>query len=68
MVEYCPDLVDLLWFGRLMQDEVVNFDDEEEADPVFVLTDEWRDFFAKSEAKRRLGIPFSPLSVFGFSK
>ncbi|KAL3531077.1 hypothetical protein ACH5RR_010399 [Cinchona calisaya] len=29
-------------------------DEEEEEDPVFVLTDEWREFFAKSEAKRRL--------------
>ncbi|KAI4354230.1 hypothetical protein L6164_003117 [Bauhinia variegata] len=31
--------------------------DEEEDDvdePIFVLTDEWRDFFAKSEARRRL--------------
>ncbi|RLN04921.1 glycine-rich RNA-binding protein 2, mitochondrial-like [Panicum miliaceum] len=28
-------------------------DDEEE--PVFVLTDEWAEFFAKSDAKRRLG-------------
>lgn len=29
--------------------------EEDEEDPVFVLTDEWREFFAKSEAKRRLG-------------
>lgn len=29
-------------------------EEDEEQDPVFVLTDEWRDFFAKSEAKRRL--------------
>ncbi|KAL6616607.1 hypothetical protein ACP70R_038877 [Stipagrostis hirtigluma subsp. patula] len=27
---------------------------EEEEEPVFVLTDEWAEFFAKSEAKRRL--------------
>ena len=27
----------------------------EEEEPVFVLTDEWAEFFAKSEAKRRLG-------------
>ncbi|XAR60933.1 hypothetical protein NMG60_11034478 [Bertholletia excelsa] len=27
--------------------------EEDEEDPVFVLTDEWREFFAKSEAKRR---------------
>ncbi|KAL5562157.1 hypothetical protein UlMin_031904 [Ulmus minor] len=27
---------------------------EEEDEPVFVLTDEWRNFFAESEAKRKL--------------
>ncbi|CAL2280146.1 unnamed protein product [Prunus armeniaca] len=37
--------------------DVVGFEEEEEEDddPVFVLTDEWKEFFAKSEAKRRLG-------------
>lgn len=30
-------------------------EEEEEEDPIFVLTDEWREFFAKSEAKRKLG-------------
>lgn len=29
--------------------------EDEEEEPVFVLTDEWAEFFAKSEAKRRLG-------------
>ncbi|KAL2488273.1 putative histidine-rich protein [Forsythia ovata] len=29
-------------------------EEEEEEEPVFVLTDEWKEFFAKSEAKRRL--------------
>ncbi|WCJ37962.1 hypothetical protein M5689_019050 [Euphorbia peplus] len=29
-------------------------EDEQEDDPIFVLTDEWRDYFAKSEAKRKL--------------
>ncbi|KAJ6687091.1 hypothetical protein OIU79_016761 [Salix purpurea] len=29
-------------------------EEEEEDDPIFVLTDEWREFFAKSEAKRKL--------------
>jgi len=29
--------------------------EEEDEEPVFVLTDEWAEFFAKSEAKRRLG-------------
>ncbi|XP_049411345.1 uncharacterized protein LOC125874494 [Solanum stenotomum] len=40
----------------MMQNEGENFeyeDEDEEEEPVFVLTDEWRDFFAKSEAKRR---------------
>ncbi|KAL6967977.1 hypothetical protein U1Q18_033781 [Sarracenia purpurea var. burkii] len=27
---------------------------EDEEEPVFVLTDEWKEFFAESEAKRRL--------------
>ncbi|CAA3010342.1 Hypothetical predicted protein [Olea europaea subsp. europaea] len=29
-------------------------EEEEEEEPIFVLTDEWKEFFAKSEAKRRL--------------
>ncbi|XP_039021421.1 uncharacterized histidine-rich protein DDB_G0274557-like isoform X2 [Hibiscus syriacus] len=29
-------------------------EEEEEDEPIFVLTDEWREFFAKSEAKRKL--------------
>lgn len=33
-------------------------EEEEEEEPVFVLTDEWMEFFAKSEAKRRLGSRF----------
>ncbi|GKV34006.1 hypothetical protein SLEP1_g42435 [Rubroshorea leprosula] len=28
-------------------------EEEEEEEPVFVLTEEWREFFAKSEAKRK---------------
>ncbi|KAF1877249.1 hypothetical protein Lal_00012020 [Lupinus albus] len=38
--------------------EHIELEDDEELDdePVFVLTDEWREFFAKSEAKRKLGI------------
>ncbi|XP_009610779.1 uncharacterized protein [Nicotiana tomentosiformis] len=39
--------------SRMMQDEDQDLEDEED-EPMFVLTDEWRDFFAKSEAKRRL--------------
>ncbi|KAI3450826.1 hypothetical protein Pfo_007491 [Paulownia fortunei] len=38
----------------MMQDEIEKLEVEEEEEPIFVLTDEWRDFFAKSEAKRRL--------------
>ncbi|KAE9611100.1 hypothetical protein Lalb_Chr07g0194111 [Lupinus albus] len=36
--------------------EHIELEDDEELDdePVFVLTDEWREFFAKSEAKRKL--------------
>lgn len=37
--------------GRLYAEEA----GEDEEEPVFVLTDEWAEFFAKSEAKRRLG-------------
>ncbi|KAA8550576.1 hypothetical protein F0562_002260 [Nyssa sinensis] len=37
----------------VMQEENVGLEEEDEEDPVFVLTDEWREFFAKSEAKRR---------------
>lgn len=35
--------------------ENVKLEQEEEEDPVYVLTDEWAEFFAKSEAKRRQG-------------
>ncbi|OMO77159.1 hypothetical protein CCACVL1_15186 [Corchorus capsularis] len=35
-------------------EEVVQ-EEEEEVEPIFVLSDEWREFFAKSEAKRKLG-------------
>ena len=39
---------------------------EEDADVEFtyVLTDEWKEFFAKSEAKRRLGNNISDPRVF----
>jgi hypothetical protein len=29
---------------------------EEDEEPVFVLTDEWAEFFAKADAKRKLGM------------
>lgn len=32
---------------------------EEDDESIFVLTDEWKEFFAKSEAKRKLGTLFS---------
>ncbi|XP_047944237.1 non-classical arabinogalactan protein 31-like [Salvia hispanica] len=41
----------------IIDNEIENLEDEneeEEEDPIFVLTDEWREFFAKSEAKRKL--------------
>ncbi|XP_041992380.1 SKI/DACH domain-containing protein 1-like [Salvia splendens] len=44
--------------ARIIDNEIENLEDEneeeEEEDPIFVLTDEWREFFAKSEAKRKL--------------
>ncbi|WVZ17432.1 hypothetical protein V8G54_010414 [Vigna mungo] len=50
------DLI-LLIVSRIPQElEHIDHDGEEEYDdPVFVLTDEWREFFAKSEARRKLG-------------
>ncbi|CAN4101333.1 unnamed protein product [Withania somnifera] len=38
--------------SRMTQNEGRDLEDEDE-EPIFVLTDEWRDFFAKSEARRR---------------
>ncbi|XVE78138.1 hypothetical protein DITRI_Ditri13aG0119900 [Diplodiscus trichospermus] len=35
-------------------EEEVMEEEEEEEEPIFVLTDEWKEFFAKSEAKRKL--------------
>ncbi|KAB1225545.1 hypothetical protein CJ030_MR1G002454 [Morella rubra] len=40
------------------EQEHVGFEDDEEDDPVFILTDEWREFFAKSEEKRKLGTSY----------
>lgn len=52
-----------LWLVKRVMYEETNVEieeegehqEEEEGDPVFVLTDEWKEFFAKSEAKRRIG-------------
>ncbi|PKA54876.1 hypothetical protein AXF42_Ash000711 [Apostasia shenzhenica] len=35
--------------------EMMDAEEEEGEEDIFVLTDEWREFFAKSEAKRKLG-------------
>ncbi|XP_028776904.1 SKI/DACH domain-containing protein 1-like [Neltuma alba] len=35
------------------EQEHLDLDEEEDEEPIFVLTDEWRDFFAKSEARRQ---------------
>ncbi|XP_021720115.1 polycomb group protein Pc-like [Chenopodium quinoa] len=40
-----------LYFQDAGLGEVEEIEDDE--DPIFVMTDEWREFFAKSEAKRR---------------
>lgn len=48
-------------FGtRMTQDEIekVENEEEEEEEAIFVLTDEWKEFFARSEAKRRLGLHY----------
>uniref|UniRef100_A0A6N2LD21 Uncharacterized protein n=1 Tax=Salix viminalis TaxID=40686 RepID=A0A6N2LD21_SALVM len=42
-------------------------EEEEEDDPIFVLTDEWREFFARSEAKRKLGNLFLRHFLPGFA-
>lgn len=45
----------------MLQDQnhgAVALEEEDDDDPVFVLTDEWKEFFAKSEAKRKLGTLF----------
>ncbi|XP_065633747.1 uncharacterized protein LOC112033904 isoform X1 [Quercus suber] len=39
----------------LQEQEHEGLEEEDDDEPVFVLTDEWREFFAKSEAKRKLG-------------
>lgn len=44
----------------LQEQEHEGLEEEDDDEPVFVLTDEWREFFAKSEAKRKLGGGFSP--------
>lgn len=49
-------IVNCFWSVYRISQELEHLDlDEEEDEPVFVLTDEWREFFAKSEAKRQQG-------------
>lgn len=45
----------------MLQDQnhgALALEEEDDDDPIFVLTDEWKEFFAKSEAKRKLGTLF----------
>lgn len=45
-----------LVMNRILQEQKhEGLEEEEDEEPVFVLTDEWMEFFAKSEAKRKLG-------------
>ena len=39
----------------LQEQEHKGLEEEDDEEPVFVLTDEWMEFFAKSEAKRKSG-------------
>lgn len=42
------------FINRMLEEqENDGLQEEEDDDPVFVLTDEWREFFAKSEAERK---------------
>uniref|UniRef100_F6I7H4 Uncharacterized protein n=1 Tax=Vitis vinifera TaxID=29760 RepID=F6I7H4_VITVI len=44
-----------LVMNRILQEQKhEGLEEEEDEEPVFVLTDEWMEFFAKSEAKRKL--------------
>jgi hypothetical protein len=49
--------------NRVLQEPECDVLEEEEEDddddPIFVLTDEWKEFFARSEARRKLGSVFS---------
>ncbi|KAL2933451.1 Protein translocase subunit SecA [Bienertia sinuspersici] len=38
---------------NFQDDGIVEYEEDDDEDPIFVMTDEWREFFAKSEAKRR---------------
>ncbi|CAO2824463.1 unnamed protein product [Amaranthus hypochondriacus] len=38
---------------NFIDDGLEEYEELEDEDPIYVMTDEWREFFAKSEAKRR---------------
>lgn len=38
---------------NFQDDGLDEFEEVEDEEPIFVMTDEWREFFAKSEARRR---------------
>uniref|UniRef100_A0A7N0U959 Uncharacterized protein n=1 Tax=Kalanchoe fedtschenkoi TaxID=63787 RepID=A0A7N0U959_KALFE len=38
----------------LATEEPEVLEEDDDSDPIFVMTDEWKEFFAKSEARRRL--------------
>lgn len=71
-LSFFPPRIGHSWccLNRMLQEqeqEHVGFEDDEEDDPVFILTDEWREFFAKSEEKRKLGTSYF-LSAFRLSE
>lgn len=44
-----------LFLAEILQEQKhEGLEEEDDEEPVFVLTDEWMEFFAKSEAKRKL--------------
>lgn len=49
-----------MWQGQEHDEQMEDYDDYDE-EPVFILTDEWREFFAQSEAKRKKGSILTPL-------
>ncbi|KAG4940797.1 hypothetical protein JHK87_044668 [Glycine soja] len=50
----CGYRLDACEMISLELEHIVLDGEEEEDEPVFVLTDEWREFFAQSEARRKL--------------
>ncbi|KAM7266047.1 hypothetical protein ACFE04_003730 [Oxalis oulophora] len=48
------DVVNVNVDSQIYQDEQVFEEEEDDDEPIFVMTDEWMEFFAKSEARRKL--------------